>query len=376
MHVVEGRTCLCVPLLKEGPGAFELFVEGDDLYEAMIAAIEAARKSVRLESYIFEADRIGWLFAKALSNRARSGVDVRFHFDSYGASYRPSPQLWGELESSGVRLRWYHPWRWYHPSRYFQRNHRKLLVIDDEEAFLGGFNIALENSRALFGEGRTRDTHVRVRGELAPCAAALFDQLWEGSAMPHLDGIPEDASGFSALLMPNFSRRCQRRLACIYAGLIAASRNYVYLTSPYFCPGTVVGKALRSAATRGVDVRLLVPRNSDPSRAGWATRYAYARLLPAGVRIFEYLPRKLHAKTAVIDNEWAIVGSANLDYLSLFVNHELVLMARNRELNEALRRQYLLDLEDASEVSASRWDRRGRGERCLEWIGWAIRRLL
>ena len=143
------RACICVPHLKEGKGSFRLFTEGDDLYDAMIAVIDSARRDVRLESYIFAADEVGWRFMNALAARARAGVDVRFHFDSRGAAFRPSPELHRQLEEVGVRLKWYHPWSWRHSSRYFQRNHRKLLVVDEQEAFLGGFNIRLENSRTL-----------------------------------------------------------------------------------------------------------------------------------------------------------------------------------------------------------------------------------
>jgi cardiolipin synthase len=365
-----------VPRLREGKGSFRLFTEGDDLYNAMIAAIGAARGNIRLESFIFAADETGWRFARALAARARAGLDVRFHFDSGGAAFRPSPNLERELVEAGVRLKWYNPWSWRHPSRYFQRNHRKLLVVDEQEAFLGGFNIRLENSRLLYGEDRQRDTHVRVHGELARQAAALFDRLWTQAEDPHVDAIPEDASEVDALLLPNFSRHCQRRLACIHAGLIAGSRRTVYITTPYFCPGTVIGQYLREAARRGVDVRLLVPRNSDPPIAGWTTRSAYSALLGAGVRIYEYLPRKLHAKTSVIDGEWAVIGSANLDYLSLFVNHELVLIARVPDLGEALRDLYRRDLGDAAEVLPSQWSERGWRERCVEVFGRTARRFL
>jgi cardiolipin synthase len=126
-------------------------------------------------------------------------------------------------------------------------------------------------------------------------------------------------------------------------------------------------------------VRLLVPRYSDPAFVGWLTRSGYTSLMADGVRIYEYLPPprgKLHAKTAVIDNEWCIVGSPNLDHLSLLVNHELVLIARDPSLGEALRTQYFKDLVDASEVQSSAWMKRGWAERCLEAVGWTARKLL
>jgi len=154
------------------------------------------------------------------------------------------------------------------------------------------------------------------------------------------------------------------------------AQTCVYLTSPYFGPGTVVDRALQDAARRRVDVRLLVPRTSDPMVAGWATRAAYAQLLSAGVRVYEYLPRQLHAKTSVVDNGWSIVGSANLDYRSLFINQELVLFAHDRVLAGQLQAQYLRDISDAREITLRTWRSRGWRARGFELIGWAARRLL
>ena len=378
------RTCpdwqsLCVPNINGGNDSLRLFTEGDDLHDAMISAIEEAQRSIRLEVFIFAADEVGWRFARALSAKARAGADVRFHFDSRGAATSYSPDIFSEMVDAGVKLKWYRPWSWRHPSRYFQRNHRKLLVIDEQELFLGGFNIRRENSRALFGEGRQRDTHVSVKGELARQAAALFDRTWDHPEHSDSDVITEQHSEFDPLPLPHLACLGWKRMACLYAGVIGRSVRRVYITSPYFCPGSIVEAAMREAARRGVDVRLLVPRYSDPPFVGWLTCSAYTSLLAAGVRIYEYLPLprgKLHAKTAVIDDEWCIIGSANLDHLSLIVNHELVLIARDHGLGNALRDQYFHDLLVASEVQPTLWAQRGWVERFLEAIGWTARKLL
>ena len=377
----RGRTCpdwqtLCVRDLNSN-GSLRLFTEGDDLYDAMISAIEAAEKTIRLEAFIFAADKIGWQFAKALSAKARAGVDVRFHFDSRGAATGYSWDLFREMMAAGVNLKWYRPWSWRHPSHYFQRNHRKLLILDEEELFLGGFNIRLENSRRLFGEERKRDTHVAVRGELAREAAKLFDQMWNDPEHPYAEAASEEAPVFDPFLTQNFACLGWKRIGCLYAGLIENSARYVYITTPYFCPGSIVARAARQASRRGVDVRLVVPRYSDPPFVGWLTRSGYTSLMADGIRIYEYVaPRKLHAKTAVIDDEWCVIGSPNLDHLSLLVNHELLLIARDRGVGDALRDQYFKDLADSSEVQPSEWARRGWAERSLEALGWTARRLL
>jgi cardiolipin synthase A/B len=367
---------ICVPDLREGRGAFQLFIEGDALFDAMILAIENATRDIRMESYIFAADEAGARFVEALAAKARDGVDVRLHLDAFGAGHRNFRALGRALEQSGVTVRWFRPFRLRNPLRYLQRNHRKLLVVDGRQAFLGGFNIRRLNSRRLHGETRQRDTHVRVAGALATLAVGHFDRLWHRLRPIPAKVIPEDAGNMEAMLVPSYSRHCRHRLACLHAGLIARARSHVYLTSPYFGPGTTVDRALQGAAIRGVDVRLLLPRVSDPRIAGWATRAAYAPLLAAGVRIYEYLPRQLHAKTSEIDAAWSIVGSANLDYRSLFMNQELVMIARDRVLAERLQAQYLSDIAEAAEVSLPAWRARGWRARGFEMIGWMARRLL
>jgi cardiolipin synthase A/B len=376
-----GPTCpdwqaLCVPDL-DCNGSLRLFTEGDDLYDAMIAAIAQAERSICLESFIFAGDDVGRQFAEVLSAKARAGVEVRFHFDSRGAATGYSWPVFREMISAGVKLKWYRPWSWRHPTLYFQRNHRKLLIIDDQELFLGGFNIRVENSRRLYGEERKRDTHVSVRGSLALRAAALFDQLWNDPDKPYADFATEEASLFDPLSLTSFACLGWKRIACFYAGLIENSVRRVYITTPYFCSGSIVARAARQAARRGVEVRLLVPRCSDPPFVGWLTRSGYTLLMDDGVRIHEYVaPRKLHAKTAVIDDEWCIIGSPNLDHLSLLVNHELMLVARDGRLGSALTEQFYRDLTDASEVNANTWAKRDWAERGLEALGWTARKIL
>ncbi|MDF1856367.1 phosphatidylserine/phosphatidylglycerophosphate/cardiolipin synthase family protein [Pseudooceanicola sp.] len=372
----QARQAICVPNLGEGRGAFQLFVEGDALFDAMLAAIEGATETIWMESYIFAADEVGARFVALLAAKARTGLDVRLHLDAFGAGQRNFDKFRRELERSGVRFRWFRPFDLRHPLRYFQRNHRKLLIVDGREAFLGGFNIRRLNSRRLHGETRQRDTHVRVPAPLATLAESHFDRLWQDARPLPANAIPEEADASEGLLVPSYSRKCQKRLACLHAGLIGMAQTCVYLTSPYFGPGTVVDRALQDAARRGVDVRLLVPRTSDPMVAGWATRAAYAQLLSAGVRVYEYLPRPLHAKTSVVDTGWSIIGSANLDYRSLFVNQELVLVAHDRVLAGQLQAQYLQDLSDAREVTLRAWHSRSWRARGFEVIGWAARRLL
>lgn len=363
--------CYCAPELTPSHNSFELFTEGDDLYRAMLTAIAAARQSVDLESYIFADDKVGRWFAEALAERTRAGVRVRMHLDAAGSLFWVSRRLKTYLRQQGVQLRWFHRWSWRRPWRYNRRDHRKLLVIDHQHAFLGGFNIHHENSYALHGEKRWRDTHVAMRGSLARDAGQLFDAFWHGQWR----WLPDRAVNDS-ILVHNHTRTCRHRLHCIYSDIFAAAQRSIYLTTPYFVPDHRMQQGLKSAARRGVDVRLLVPGKSDVRLTQWAARSAYANLLAAGVRIYEYLPRVLHAKTVVVDGQWAMLGTANLDYRSLFVNYELNLVTRDPSLSSELEQQFLRDLDDAARILSTHWERRGWSVRVVEAVGWMARRWL
>ena len=361
----------CVPRLTEGHEPFVLFTEGDVLYEAMLSSIAEARHRIRLESYIFAGDEVGWRFADALAERAMAGVDVRLIIDAAGSLFKITRSLAKYLHKHGIHVHWFHRWNWRFPLRYNRRDHRKLLVVDEEQFYLGGFNIHRENSRAIFGEGRWRDTHVCISGNLAVEAAHLFDAFWQGKWV----WFPKQGSGVSVLI-PNYTPICRQTLQCLYIDIFQRARTTVYLTTPYFVPDYYTQHAMIEAALRGVDVRLLVPRKSDIWLTRWAAQAAYANLVRTGVRIYEYLPRVLHAKTAVIDGAWATLGTANLDYRSFFVNYDLNLVTRNLDLCRQLQEQFICDISKAEEISPSKWAGRSWGHHLTETVGWLARRLL
>jgi len=360
-----------MPVCHGDPDSFELFIEGDILYDAMLESIALAQERIQLESYIFADDEIGWQFAEALAARAKAGVGVQVHLDAAGSLFPGSRRLERYLRGEGVDLRRFHRWDWRHPQRYNRRNHRKLLVVDERDAYLGGFNIHRHNSRRLYGEQRWRDTHVRLRGELVSQARRHFESFWNGiRRWTPPRPLPRD------VLLPNYSRRGRRLLRRTLAQLISDARRSVYLTTPYFVPDRRTQRLLMAAARRGVDVRILVPRKNDVRLAHWAARAAYETLLVNGVRIFEYLPRVLHAKTAVADGAHATVGTANFDYRSFFLNYELNLFTRDTLLCSRLQEQFLADLREAEEIRVEKWRRRFWGGKVLELVGWAARRWL
>jgi cardiolipin synthase len=352
--------------------SFELFTEGDTLYQAMLASIGGARNHVLLESYIFADDAAGRCFTEALVEAAGRGVSVRVHLDAAGSLFWRTRGLSKRLRRGGVRLRWFHRWDWRHPWRYNRRNHRKLLVVDGHTAYVGGFNIHRESSRSHYGERRWRDTHVRIRGPLARDARGLFARFWSGRKR-RVIVHPLHAQH---VLLSNYSRGARRLLNGTFASMLSHAKHSVFLTTPYFVPQRNIQRQITDAVARGVDVRLLVPLKSDVPLAQWAARAAYSALLAGGVRIYEYQPRLLHAKTIVVDGNYATVGTANIDYRSFFLNYELNLFTRDERLCRELEQVFRQDLAESVEVHGEHWSRRPWSQKFLELIGWLARRWL
>lgn len=347
-----------------------LFTEGDQLYDVMLSDIRAADSAVRLECYIFADDEAGAPFLTALAETAAAHRAVTVRLDSagsWGTVSRAGQQL---LKANEVILQWSRPWSWRAPWAFHRRNHRKLLVVDERVAYVGGFNIHRQSSRRAVGAVRWRDTHVRFTGPLVHEAIVLFDRF------PRRPRVRWPEFPVGTHLLPNNSRRCRHLLRCAFIDRFRSARARIWLTPPYFVPDSRSQSELCGAARRGVDVRVLVPAKSDVELTTWAAQAAYARMLTAGVRIWEYVPRVLHAKTLVVDHDWATVGTANFDYRSFFLNDELNLVVDEAGFNAELTTQFETDLLDAREVMSSTWRQRRWPSVIAEAIGWWARRWL
>lgn len=347
-----------------------LFSEGDALFDAMLADIAAARERAWIESYIFTDDAIGLALIRRLVECAERGVDVRVRVDAIGSHFGFSGGSAKRLKTAGVRFNWCHPWEWRRPWTLQRRNHRKLLVIDESAAYIGGFNISDFNSRRARGNARWRDTHVRLTGPVVSEAAAAYAAFAEGK----LEWCGSEARPL--YLFTNHARGCRHRLRYVLRQRFAKARERIWLTTPYFVPDSKTQRHLCAAAERGVDVRILVPGKNDVKLVQWAGRAAYSQLLRAGARVFEYLPRTLHAKTLLVDDDWSTIGTANFDYRSFFINYELNLMARSIQLNAALAALFRSDLLAAREIGQRPWAARPLSDRLAELIGWSARHWL
>ncbi|MCC5808972.1 MAG: phosphatidylserine/phosphatidylglycerophosphate/cardiolipin synthase family protein [Ectothiorhodospiraceae bacterium] len=352
----------------------QLFFEGDALYRDMLDGIAGASERVWMESYIFSADSTGQRFAEALMRAAGRGLDVRLHVDAAGMLFETPREFLAELKRAGVKVRVFHRWSWRDPWRYNRRNHCKLLLLDERQVYLGGFNIHDASSMERMGEKRWRDTHVRLNSaEMARQAAQVFLVFWTRRvprALRH--GKPLDLFNSDTLVTNRIPRHRHALRTLFYQGLYRA-KEHVRIATPYFAPDRRTRHNLMRAAERGVDVTLLLPAVSDNRLVQMAARFIYDRLLHAGIRIFEYQPRKMHAKTIAVDGVWASIGSANLDYRSLFHNYEINYTTIKPEVCEELERQFAEDLEQSEEITLDSLRHYGWWERLGGRLGWRLR---
>ncbi len=359
----------------------ELLEDGDATFEAMFAAIDAARDHVNIESYIVEDSGPGDELARRLMARCRAGVRVNLLFDSFG-SLRTSSAFFERLRRGGVGLCEYNPvqrWRLWLGQALHWRDHRKLMVVDGRIGFIGGVNISKVHSSAaaLTGAGNRstgwRDLHVRIEGP----AVSRLQRLFVGHWKLHADLPLPSAHYFPPLAVVGTQRvaiaasDAGRRRNPYYSALLAAidgAHSRVMLTTAYLVPPRRLIRALVRAAERGVVVDLLLPGVSDfwaPLHAG---RSHYAQLLRAGIRIHERHDRLLHAKACVIDGVWSSVGSSNVDWRSVLHNAEADLVVLDEGFARRLEQVLRDDVARARSIEAAAWSSRNRWRRVQEAV--------
>ncbi len=347
-----------------------LYRHGREAYAGMLEAIEAARDHVNLETYIFQDDAVGRRFAEALVRRAAAGVTVNLIVDAVGCWHTPDA-FFERLRRAGVQVLVFHPvapWRVRHGKRWVlnNRDHRKILVVDGRVGFTGGMNIGDEYDSDGVIPGRWRDTHVRIQGPAVAqlqrvLLATLYRELGRG-AVPEAayfpDLAPEGDHAVRVLPTSPVFGVGRPYVRMVLRRALRAAEKSIHATQAYFLPDIRVLWSLRRAARRGVDVGLVVPSQSDVPLALHAGRSTYGGLLRAGVRIHERLETVLHAKSVVVDGEWSILGSANMDIRSFRVNQEVSVDVLGRDFARSMEQVYEDDLRRSRALDADTWSRR------------------
>lgn len=386
-------------LLRLGQGSHgnELtpFIDGDDAFSAMLGAINTAQRRVWFEVYIFAPDALGLRVLAALEAAARRGVDVKLLVDAVGSSDLRAEHLLGLRAAGGVAVHFNDgllsrlwpfsarknvPRALRHILSFAVRDHRKILVVDDDDSFCGGMNVSRDYGGEQLGNGTFRDTHLLISGPATTTLAAMFARGWKHATGEVLSFAPStpptvraEGSHVQILGSDRFLRRRNIQRA-LYTAVTRAERS-ILLTTPYFVPPQRLLTALRRAARRGVDVQVLTAGVSDVPIARIAARHLYSSLLDSGVRVFELQGKTLHAKTAVIDGFYAHIGSFNLDRWSYDRNLEVVALTLDADFAAGLERVFADDVSRSVRIDRRRWAQRGWLQRVVDYLAWHLARL-
>lgn len=356
----------------------QLFNEGDTLLMAMKETIDKAKLCVFLEFYTFEPDNVGTYIRDALTHAAQRGCQVILLYDHLG-SPRLNTKFLAPLIKAGGKAYAYNPiWPWRRKGPLLYRDHRKLLIVDNQIAFCGGMNISKDYAGKTLGNSRFQDAAVCIQGPAVNDLSSLFATSVEettGISPPIPAPMPPFESGvFIQVLASNN----HRNLRAIQKGLrltLARAVTTCHLTTPYFLPLGRLKKSILQASMRGVDVRILTAGLSDVPIMRLASQHVYGHFLKAGIQIYEMHNKTLHAKTAVIDGIYSTIGSFNLDIWSIRRNLEVTVNILDSATGYALEQQFKNDIADSYPILMEQWNNRSIFQRVIQWCAYQLMKI-
>jgi cardiolipin synthase len=342
--------------------AFDVLTNGDQIFPAMLAAIEGARRRISFETYIFDTGEVATRFTDAFERAARRGVTVNLVVDAVGASSMEKDHL-ERLRQVGCHVAQFNAPAGYSLEEVNYRTHRKILVVDGETGFTGGVGVADHWLGNADSKEHWRDTQVRVRGPVVRMMEAAFYENFleaDGTAPPILDQPPPPAGGEGeALVVRSSPSGGSNDLKRLYLLALAAAKRSVDITTPYFVTDESTLWSLEDAVTRGVKIRVVMEGDlTDAMPVKYASRHMYDRLLQQGIELYEYQPTMMHTKTLIVDGIWSIFGSANFDNRSLELNDEMNLAVNSHDLARRFQDDFEADLKASRRITLEEWRRR------------------
>lgn len=344
----------------------DIYTDGNEKFDALIADIKKARHHIHLVYYIVRNDELGRRLMKALTEKAAEGVEVRFLYDHIGSSSLPR-KFFKDFRVAGGQERAFFPSRIpYINFKINFRNHRKLALIDGQIGYIGGFNVGNEYLGLDKHFGKWRDTHLRIQGKAVLQMQAQFMIDWNmassrkvGYNQSYFPAIIEDcASNIGMQIVASGPDTEYQEIKNSYIKMIYSARKSVFLQTPYFVPDSSLLNALRTAALSGMDVRIMLPSKRDHFFVYWATQSYLENLLACGIKVYMYDEGFLHAKTLVVDGKAASVGTANLDIRSFKLNFEMNAFLYNQEVAERLVSIFEKDMESCHLLTLERYKQR------------------
>ncbi|HSK00240.1 MAG TPA: phosphatidylserine/phosphatidylglycerophosphate/cardiolipin synthase family protein [Kofleriaceae bacterium] len=361
--------------------------DGGETYPAMLEALAAAQRAICLETYILAADLTGDRFKAVLMERARAGVTVRVIYDAVGSFLLPGGWV-EDMRAAGCEVVAFNPIApWRRRFRLSHRDHRKIIVVDDEVAFTGGLNISNDYASVEDGGHGWRDVHCRVTGPIVLDLARMFRRSWlRGGGKPYpAPRAPGPDAGRAARavtggaytrLIDNTRRRQRAATRRAYLHVLSTARASVLIQNAYFVPDRGLRRAMARAVRRGVHVSVMVPGHSDVRVIEWASLYVLRGLARAGVQVRRWRGAMLHAKTCVVDAIWSTIGSYNFDSMSRFNNLEVTVEILDQDIGRALVASFERDLDLSDPFDQESWQRLPWWKKARAWLAYRLRRFM
>ncbi|MBP6974692.1 MAG: hypothetical protein KBB54_01990 [Candidatus Pacebacteria bacterium] len=358
----------------DSPTLWSFATSTKEAWQSILQTCENARESLYIEQFLFTPDQIGQQFLELFIKKAREGVHVKIIVDSVGSFGLGRSAYLDALVEAGVKIKffnWMLPFSKNSKTLWYFRNHRRLIIADREVMITGGTCIGKRMED-------WRETQIKLEGPVVQQAVKVFDQTWKKVYKKHTHSLgtqyKSGLDSFSYITQAPLLR--ERHVYYRLIDAIRQARKHVYLTTPYFLPDHRLQRVLVLAAKRGVDVRILIPAQGDHNVVEIGSESYFEFLLSKGIQIFRYLPSMIHSKTAVIDNDWAMVGTMNLDNISLRYNFESAIITGNSLCVDELRGHFMHDLKVSKEVHLHEWKKRSRLRKFKELLVWPIRKFL
>ncbi|MDX1333373.1 MAG: cardiolipin synthase [Robiginitalea sp.] len=362
--------------------SFHLLNNGEEKFPEVLKTLEQAAEYIHIEYYTWENDKSGNDLKEVLLKKAKEGVTVRVIYDAFG-SRGIRKNIVRELAAGGVQI---------HPiieiklnrlaNRLNHRDHRKIIIVDGHTGFVGGINVSDRYDNSIDTGLFWRDTHIKMSGPGVMNLQRHFLVNWNFCQEEKLDlddfkepaFPPSDPSAFRGLsqILAGGPIYSQPNIMLGYTRLFTLAREKLYITNPYFIPNETILDALKQAALSGVDVRLLLPKESDSALVGAAASFYFKALLRCGVKIYLYDKGFVHAKTAVADGRVSVVGTANMDIRSFDLNFEIMSVIYGDKFGAEMERLFLEDLEDSEHITLDKWNEQSS----LKFLTYAIARLV
>lgn len=351
----------------------EIFFCGKDKFESLRRDLKAAKSAIYFQYYIFQDDKLGHEIADILISKAQEGVDVRVIYDHVG-SFSARNRFFKRMNINGVKTHPFFKVNFPHlASRINWRNHRKVVIIDNQIGYIGGMNIA-DRYEDGFADGHEwRDTHFRVKGEIVESLLYSFVVDWNFKNQPNhmqfVPAVPVDTRNHIGMqLVTSGPTSNWDNLALCFLKAISGATRRIYIQTPYFLPTDALQHALEAAALANIDVRIMIPGKSDSRMLQLATYSYLTQCLKAGIKVYIYTPGMLHSKAIIIDNDLVTVGSTNFDYRSFENNFECNLLIYDEGVNYRMREQFFKDIKLCKKLTFAQWRQRPLLQRILESI--------